>query len=204
MKNQVSTPASVTTGVKSVMTPLTCFAVNPKGVRFETQQDDEEVILFLRQHIVVNVPWVFFAIILLIVPTVFFPMILMNLKLPFVIPAGYIVIGTLFWYLITFGFILTSFLGWFFNIYIVTNERVVDIDFIHLLYKVFSEARIDKIQDISYKSGGVVAALFNFGDVLIQTAGESENFDFLSVARPENVVQTISELIEKVKKEGSI
>ncbi len=204
MKSQTSTSVPVTAGVKSVMTPLTCFAVNPKGVRFETQQEDEQIILFLRQHVIVNVPWVIFAIILLIIPTIFFPMILLNLKLPFIIPAGHIVVGTLFWYLITFGFILTSFLGWFFNIYIVTNERIVDIDFIHLLYKVFSEARIDKIQDISYKSGGVVAALFNFGDVFVQTAGEAENFDFLSVARPESVVQTISELIEKVKKEGNV
>ncbi|MEK9143431.1 MAG: PH domain-containing protein [Patescibacteria group bacterium] len=190
--------------VRSVMTPLTCFAVSPKGIRFETQQDDEQVILFLRQHIIVNVPWVLVAIFLLIVPTLLFPMVLGNLKLPFMIPAGYIVIGTLFWYLITFGFILTSFLNWFFNIYIVTNQRVVDIDFVHLLYKEFSEARLDKIQDISYKSGGVFAALFNFGDVIVQTAGESPNFDFLSVSRPETVVQTISKLIEKIKKEGRL
>ena len=30
----------------ATMGPLTCFAVNPKGVRFETQQDEEEVILY--------------------------------------------------------------------------------------------------------------------------------------------------------------
>lgn len=186
------------------MTPLTCFAVNPTGVRFETQQEDEEVVLFLRQHIIVNVPWILVASILLIMPTVLSPMIFGNLKLPFVVPAGFFIVGMLFWYLFTFGFILMSFLRWFFNIYIVTNERVVDIDFIHLLYKEFSEARLEKVQDLSYKSGGLFAAFFNFGDVSIQTAGELPNFEFDAVPRPERVLQTISELVEKVKKEGGV
>lgn len=190
--------------VRSVMTPLTCFAVNPTGVRFETQQEDEEVVLFLRQHIIVNVPWILVASILLIMPTVLSPMIFGNLKLPFVVPAGFFIVGMLFWYLFTFGFILMSFLRWFFNIYIVTNERVVDIDFIHLLYKEFSEARLEKVQDLSYKSGGLFAAFFNFGDVSIQTAGELPNFEFDAVPRPERVLQTISELVEKVKKEGGV
>lgn len=189
--------------VRSVMTPLTCFAVNPTGVRFETQQENEEVILFLRQHIIVNVPWVVIALLFLVAPTILFPMILTNLKLPFVIPVGYIIVATLFWYLFTFGFMLVSFLRWFFNIYIVTNERVVDIDFIHLLYKEFSEARLEKVQDLSYKTGGLFAAFFNFGDVAIQTAGELPNFEFDAVPRPERVIATISELVEKVK-EGDV
>lgn len=186
--------------VRSVMTPLTCFAVNPSGVRFETQQDDEEVVLFLRQHIAYTIPWVVLSVILFGAPVVLFPFILGNLRLPFVIPAGYILIGTLFWYLATAGFALMSFLRWFFNIYIVTNERVVDIDFLHLLYKEFSEARLEDVQDINYKAGGIFAAFFNFGDVTIQTAGSLPNFEFDGVPKPDHVVQTISELAEKVKK----
>jgi len=192
------------TEVRSVMTPLTCFAVNPSGVRFETQQDDEEVILFLRQHIIVNVPWVIIALLLLVAPMILFPMVLANLKLPFIIPGGYVIVGILFWYLVTLGFILTSFLRWFFNIYIVTNERIVDIDFIHILFKEFSEARLVSIQDITYNTGGVFESFFNFGNVFIQTAGTQPNFEFLSVPRPNSVVQTVSELVEKVKKEGGV
>ncbi len=198
----ISPPA--TSHVRSLKTPLTCFAVNLSGVRFETQQDDEEVILFLRQHIIVNVPWIIIAIVFLLAPLVFFPMILANLKLPFAIPAGYILVGILLWYLATTGFILMSFLRWFFNIYIVTNERIVDIDFIHILYKEFSEARLVNIQDITYNTGGIFESFFNYGNVLIQTAGTQPNFDFLSVPRPNTVVQTVSELVEKVKKEGGV
>lgn len=204
IKQETVVPASITPVARSVMTPLTCFAINPSGVRFETQQDDEMVILFLRQHFIVNIPWIIIGMLLLVAPVVLIPMVLGNLKLPFVIPGGYILVGTLFWYLATLGFLLTSFLRWFFNIYIVTSERIVDIDFIHILFKEFSEARLVNIQDITYNTGGVFESFFNYGNVFIQTAGTQPNFEFLSVPRPDAVVQTVSELVEKVKKEGGV
>lgn len=179
------------------MGPLTCFAVNPAGVRFETQLEEENVILFLRQHLVVLVPPLLIGILLLIAPTVLFPFLLRFSPLPFALPVGYLIIGTLFWYLSAAGFLLASFLKWYFNIYIVTNERVVDIDFVHLLYKEFSETNLGSIQDISYRSGGLSEAFFNYGDVFIQTAGERPNFEFTAVPNPNRVVETISQLMKE-------
>lgn len=178
------------------MNLLTAFAVNPKGLRFETQEDAEKVILFLRQHIVVNVPWILMTILLVIAPTVLFPLLFRALSLSMTFPVSYYIVGTIFWYLATFGFALASFIGWFFNIYIVTNERIVDIDFFYLLYKKFSQAELTKIQDINYTSGGLLAAMFNFGNVVVETAGESPNIDFELIPFPEKVVETIRELTE--------
>lgn len=181
----------------TTMHPLTAFAVNPHGLRFETQEAEEVVILFLRQHFIVNVPWILITIVLLIAPTVIFPKLFSVLSFNFSLPAGFFLIGTMFWYLATFGFALASFIGWFFNIYIVTNERVVDIDFFYLLYKKFSEAELAKIQDINYTSGGVLAAIFNYGNVTIETAGEAPNLIFELIPFPERVVETIRALTEQ-------
>ncbi len=178
------------------MTPLTAFAVNPYGVRFETQEPEEQVVLFLRQHLVINVPWVALTILLLLAPSVLFPLILKSFPAP--IPFGYILVGTLSWYLVTVGFALFSFLHWFFNIYIVTNERVIDIDFQFLLFKQFSQAELERIQDISYTAGGIFATVFHFGNVYIQTAGEIPNLEFLAVPRPDKVVEKIRSLMENV------
>jgi uncharacterized membrane protein YdbT with pleckstrin-like domain len=178
------------------MGPLTAFAVNPMGLRFETQEEEEKVILFLRQHIIVNVPWILITILLIIAPTVIFPKLFDVLRLNLTLPSGYYFIGTIFWYLATFGFALASFIGWFFNIYIVTNERIVDIDFYYLLYKKFSEAELTKIQDISFTSGGILAAIFNFGNVTIETAGEMPNIQFEAIPFPEKAVETIRSLTE--------
>ena len=184
---------------RSTMGPLTCFAVSPEGVRFETQEDAEEVILFLRQHLIVLLPPTFFTILLLFAPPTLFPLIGQALRLPVDIPPMYFIVGSLFWYLATFGFALVNFLRWFFNIYIVTNKRVVDIDFKFLLYKAFSEAHLTKIQDLTFTSGGIIAAFFNYGDVLVETAGEVPNIEFDAVPHPDRVVQTISELTGKAK-----
>jgi hypothetical protein len=180
----------------TIMRPLTSFAVNPQGLRFETQEAEEAVVLFLRQHVIVNVPWILITILLVIAPTFIFPKLFSLLSLNFSLPAGYFFIGTMFWYLATFGFALSSFIGWFFNIYIVTNERIIDIDFYYLLYKHFAEAELTKIQDISYESGGVIAALFNYGNVKVQTAGEAPNLEFDMVPFPEKIVETIRSLTE--------
>src|SRR3989344_4641706 len=180
----------------SKMRPLTSFAVNPDGVRFETQEAQEEVMLFLRQHFIVNVPWIAISGILLFAGTVILPLIFRSL--PIALPATYMLVVTASWYLATTGFVLASFLHWFFNIYIVTNERIVDIDFYYLLFKRFSQAELEKIQDISYSTGGVFATVFNYGEVMVETAGEAPNLEFVAVPRPDIVVETIRSITEEL------
>lgn len=181
------------------MGPLTTYAMHPDGLRFETQEEQEEVILFLREHLIVLFPTVVLGFVMIIAPTILFPLFFRFLSLPIAVPTGYLIVGTVFWYVVTFGFLLARFLRWFFNIYIVTNERVVDIDFVNLLYKEFSEARLAKIQDLSFNAKGIFAAIFNYGSVHIQTAGEMPNFVFEKVSNPEQIVKTISEAAEKAK-----
>jgi len=179
------------------MSPLTCYAISPDGVRFETQEDKEDIVLFLRQHIIVLFPSVFLTVLLTIAPLILVPFLLRFLHLPVSIPPQYFVVGTVFWYVMTFGVSIMSFLRWYYNIYIVTDKRIVDIDFLHLLYKEFSEARLEKIQDLNFRSGGIFAAFFDYGDVFVETAGETPNIEFLSVPKPAKVVETISQLLEK-------
>jgi hypothetical protein len=42
--------------------------------------------------------------------------------------------------------------------------------------------------------GGVVRTIFNYGDVLIQTASEVPNFEFLAVPKPDQVVKVLQDL----------
>lgn len=186
-------------GGRALFESFATYAFHPKDVRFETQEDAEEIILFLRQHIIVLVPQCFFLIFLIFSPIVLFPLALRFITSPLPISSGYIVVGTVFWYVAIFGYGFTQFLHWFFNIFIVTNKRIIDIEFMNLLYKEFSEAQIERIQDISYHSHGIMATFFNYGDVTIQTAGEQENFIFESVPRPSEVVKVVSGLLKKGK-----
>ena len=166
---------------RTIMTPLTSFAVSPEGIRFETQEQKEEVVLFLRQHLIVLLGPLLIVIVLAISPVILFPFLFQFLDLPVMVPTNYIVVGTAMWYVVTFGFTLMSFLRWFFNIYIVTDKRIVDIDFVHLLYKEFAEARLDRIQDISFKSSGIFSVFFDqlFMGPLLNDLSFIKNKDFI-------------------------
>lgn len=177
--------------------PLAAFSVHPPRVRFETQTDKEEIILLLRQHVITLVPWIFLFALMVFVPF-WLPIItrVLTIDTSF-IPVGFQLVGVLIWYLITFGLGFQNFLYWYFNVYIVTDERVIDIDFLSLMYKRVSDAPIAKIQDVTYSMGGLIRAIFDYGDVTVQTAGELPNFDFLAVPHPDKVAKVISDLMQK-------
>jgi len=182
------------------MTLFTAYAENPTGVTFETQHAEEQVIIFMRQHFILNFPWIGATILLLLAPFFIIPFVWSFIELPFAIPANYSFVGLLFWYLATFGYALLNFIRWYYNIYIVTTERIIDIDFLQLLYKKFSEAKLGNIEDVTYTMGGFFATVFNYGNIYIQTAAETTQFEFTNIPRPAHVVETISRIAGKEQK----
>lgn len=156
---------------------------------FEGQEEGEKVVLLMRQHPLTNISWLATSLLMFAVPTV-----LTSLKLLEFLPTNFLFVAILSWYLATSGLMLEKLLSWLFNVYIVTDKRIIDIDFFNLIHKQVSYTELDKIQDITYSTGGVIGTLFNWGDVLIQTAGASPNFDFLKVPQPALVVEKIKEL----------
>ena len=176
--------------------------VNPPDIRFETQEREEKIILLLRRHWITNLPWVLLAILAL-----FAPFLLRLFPVLGFLPLRYQLISILLWYLLTLAFVLENFLSWYFNVNVVTDERIVDIDFYSLIYKQISHCKIDKIQDVTFKMEGIIRTIFNYGDVFIQTAGEVPVFEFESVPNPALVVQKLNELIleeEQEKLEGRV
>jgi membrane protein YdbS with pleckstrin-like domain len=174
---------------------LSAFSFYPDHIDFETRSNEEKIVLFLRQHIIVNVKWVLITIFLLAVPSLakFFGVFES-------LPVGFELVITLACYLFTFAYALESFLGWYFNVYIVTNMWVVDVDFHNLIYKQVSDADLEKIQDVTYNMGGVARTVFNYGDVFIQTAAEVAQFEFLAVPYPDRVAKIINDLIKEEEK----
>jgi membrane protein YdbS with pleckstrin-like domain len=175
--------------------PFASYCNYPEKVNFETKEEKEKIVLFLRQHPIVNLKWILIALVLILVPS--FALGFNNNFLP----GNFRFIAILCWYLATSGYIFQNFLSWFFNVYIVTDERVVDVDFVNLIYKEVSDANIDKIQDVTYTMGGVARTFFNYGDVTIQTASEVPNFDFLAVPNPDKVVKILQELRREEEQE---
>lgn len=176
--------------------PLAMFAPLPVGVTFEGQESGEKIILLLRAHIVTLVPSAFIITFLLLVPLLVPGILgLLGIDLEGILNVGRSFLLIFFWYLFVFGFTLYKFIFWYFNVYLLTNERVVDIDFRGLLHKETSYANLNQIQDVSPKMIGFFSTFFHFGNVFIQTAAARPEFEFLHVPRPNEVAQAILEQV---------
>ncbi len=179
--------------------PLASFSYYPKKVQFVGKDSKEHIVLLLRRHPITNVRWIIIALLM-----IFTPFILSYLPLLEFLPQNYQIISLLAWYLITTAFIIEEFLGWYFNVYIITDERIFDVDFINLVYREISEANLDQIQDVTVQVGSVLRTLFNYGNIVIQTASEIPQIEFEAVPKPDMVAKILRELrveeeIEKIE-----
>lgn len=166
-------------------------------MRFETQEPGETIVLFLRKHWVTNFVWIVVSVVLIITPFFLLPSLILNNIIPAQVPQSYTTFFFFVWYLISFSYIFGNFLLWYFTVSIVTNERIIDIDFINLLNKKFAETRIERVEDVTMKTGGFLKAFFDYGDVLVQTAAKEQEFQFYSVPTPDRVVRIINQMMGK-------
>jgi hypothetical protein len=173
---------------------FSAFSLYPDNVDFETREDQEKIILLLRAHPVTNIRWILITLILLTGPT-----ILSLFKIFSFLPTGFPLVISLAWYLITAAYAIENFLDWYFDVYFVTNERVIDVDFFNLIDKRVSNAEIGRIQDVSYSTNGVAGTMLNYGTVFIQTAAEVPEFEFESVPDPDKVAKILEDLMAKNK-----
>lgn len=177
---------------------LSSFWILPsEKVHFETQEEEEEILVILRQHWLTNIPWLFLSLVMFWAPVVlrFFPLLEsfpLRFRLFFVVA----------WYLVTLMFVFERFLVWFFNLCIITDERVIDVDFLNLTTRRVADADIDKIQDVTFTNSGAVGTIFNFGSVLVQTAAEQREFAFENVPNPARVADILQKMRTEEKTEA--
>lgn len=91
---------------------------------------------------------------------------------------------------------LYAFLVWidyFFDVWIITNERVVNIEQKGLFVRSVSELKFSRIQDVTSEVSGMLPTILNFGDVKVQTASEEDYFLFRRVPDPYHIKDVIME-----------
>lgn len=170
---------------------LHSFCIRP-DVRFDIQEKDEEVILTLRAHPITLLPWIINGLILFIL------LILLNIVFGSIFSTAQFFLLNLTLIIFILSYLWFNFLSYFFNVGIVTNKRVIDVDFSAVIYREVTDANLNNIEDITSKSGGYFQALFDYGNVIIQTAGTAEvNVDFLKIPKPAQVVNIIDNLISQ-------
>jgi len=182
--------------------PLSAFIYCPRDANFVNKDPEEKIVLLLRKHPITNLGWILLGIIML-----FAPGVLGNFPILDFLPDRFQFMAVLVWYLITVAYVFEKFLSWFFNVNIITDERIFDVDFVNLTYREMTDANIDQIQDVTVKMGSVIRTVFNYGDVQVQTAAEIPEIVFEAVPKPDEVAKILRELRveeEEEKIEGRV
>lgn len=177
--------------------PLAAFAAFPADVKFEGQDRGERIVLLIRRHPVVLVPSCALSLILIVAPLLLIPVLGVS---GIEISLGYVSFGVgvaILWAMLIVSFTAFTFFKWFYSVNVVTDERIVDIDFEKLFYHKISETQLERVEDVSHSPVGIWAAMFDYGTVYIQTAAEQREFEFNDVPRPRDVQDTILDLLEQ-------
>src|SRR5690606_17376971 len=106
----------------------------------------------------------------------------------------FIILSLIIYYSVVYTNILRHLVDWYFNLYIVTNERVVDYQFRTFASRHVSESDLDSVEDVKESSIGVIPSFFNYGDVSIYSAADKNVIVFHSVPRPTYVRDKIDDL----------
>ncbi|MBI2356719.1 PH domain-containing protein [Candidatus Dojkabacteria bacterium] len=175
------------------------FCVFPDTVSFSGQDKGESVVLIVRKHPAVFIPRYLAIIGLLLTPLLFFAAFSGTGDFSPIYNFG---VGLLF-LLLAFTVACDTYFKWYYSVNIITDIRIVDVDFNNILFHRFSEAHLDKIEDVSHSPAGVLSSIFDYGDVYIQTAGSKPEFEFTGVPRPRDIQDTLLDLLE-MKKKGHI
>ncbi|HHH41281.1 MAG TPA: hypothetical protein ENK56_04675, partial [Chloroflexi bacterium] len=83
--------------------------------------------------------------------------------------------------------------------YIVTNKRVIRREHNPLGRESRMDAPLDAIQDIQEVQTGLLAQIYDFGDLIIETAGEKGHIAFREIPDPEGVREIIFEQIHRLR-----
>lgn len=95
--------------------------------------------------------------------------------------------------LVALGIFFRTYFDYSQSVFVITNQRIISVDQDGFWKRKITETEIDKIQDASSETSGVLRTMFKFGDLVIRTAGVSQGSEIRvkNIANPYQIQQRI-------------
>lgn len=167
------------------------------------QQTNEKIILIARRHWIVILSGIITFVIFIFggVIGLTFVRNLMSSHLELARYSNLIWLGFLFFFHLLLILIFKFLIDYYLDAWIITTERIIDIDQKGFFHREVSEFRISKVQDVTVEVNGILATFLDYGDVKVETAGESStNFIFYQIPNPNKAKEII---LQQLKKEAT-
>lgn len=155
-----------------------------KDFHFRGQTEGEHIVKIVRRHWF-NILQQYFMVIVfigLLIASFWIVPYYYDLSDPQIRNLFFFVASTLGIMIWIFTFIL--WIDYYFDVWIITDKRIVDIEQKALFVRHVSELKFAKIQDVSIEVTGLIPTVLNYGDVYVQTAGSRTRFIFHKVPDP--------------------
>ncbi len=155
---------------------------------------DEHIIYTARKHSFVFFTETTFIFIFALLPLIFLAEA-KNISINKILTG--VTVEPFLWYLyviwiiilwLMFTYIWTDY---YLDMWIVTNKHMIDVDQRGLFNRKISTSRLDLIQDITVQVPSIFATFLGYGDIHMQTAGQSREFILKNVARPYKLKEVI-------------
>jgi hypothetical protein len=80
---------------------------------------------------------------------------------------------------------------YYMDVWVVTNRRIIDIDYLRLFERNIAMLRLDRVQDVTTEVKGIFGTLLRYGSVVVQSAGSDREFVIDQIANPEQLRDVI-------------
>lgn len=164
------------------------------------KRQDEQVHFVLRRHWMAITRHFMLLVVEGIIPLGLFAYFGLVEGYKFAIGDTITVLAILFasaYYLFIWLFFFYHWIDYYLDIWVVTDQRIVNVAQNGLFSRTISELNIVQVQDVTSSVKGSAATFLNYGDVFIQTAAEKPRFVFEQVPNPRQVAIEIVQLHNK-------
>ncbi len=159
----------------------------------------EQPVLFLRGHWILILKMLLLTAVAIVAPIVV--LWLLGYTAPTLLngPGGDAIVTVFLsiYSLAVVSFFFQEFIDYYLDTWIVTTERVMDIEQRGLFNRTAAEMHIALVQDATTEIRGMLGTFLDYGHVFVQTAGEQRRFTFKNVTHPEQIRNTILRLAEE-------
>lgn len=166
------------------------------------QKGYEKIEYIIRRHWITFVPTILFLLVLTIVPAGVYWLFIQGLSKYLQNPVYYTagVLLASIYYLSVILFFYTYFVEFHLDLWFVTNDRLLDIQQKTIFARTVSEVDLYQIQDVTSEVHGIFPSIFNYGNIILQTAGPVPKFIFRNISNPHKLRREILSLAAEDKK----
>ena len=170
------------------------------NVRFTGMEDKEKVILLVRAHpiyLYLRLLGIFGGLVFLFILLAIVQNFLGNLlggafilKVSILLLSSGVTMALLTW------------VRWYYNLFLISTDRILDLDFSSLSHVAWTTARLENIEDVEVKPMGLIHVIFGLGHLFIQTAGSEAKLEIYNIPYPVEVQDILLDFAE-IKRQNS-